>query len=315
MSEVRELYDNPTLAEVREVLMQNGKKSSGNWVFQCPVCHDESCDNLVFQKDAKYIKCFSCADNAGGKWVLTEITRKRGEKERENLKNIKVNIIEKFEKDSVQNSYWEKFADCNNYLLNNCELLDLLYKKRGIDKQTVMDCNIGFDKVKEEWVLPLHSLSYKGMLMGFEYRRKNFDLYPIWKEGAKPNKVRRDSGYVSDICIVFGDYVADILYIIEGFWDSYCIHQYLRNHGKTNYSVFSCSNGVGSLFNVLSRIDFSNFKAVKLILDTDKPASEVTEKIIQKYPFIKDSRKFLFDSGCKDVNEWLLKQIGGKNEK
>jgi DNA primase len=314
MSVCRELYDKPTLAEVRDVLMQNGKKIGANWVFQCPICQDESCDNLVFEKNANYIKCFSCVNNEGGKYVLTEITRKRGEKEREEQQNIKVNTIKKFEKESVQEEYWEKLCACNQYLLGNQKLLDLLYDKRGIDKQTVTDCDIGFDKEKEEWTIPLISLSYC-KLMGFEYRRKNFDLYPAWKEGDKQSKVRRDSGYVSDVCVVYDSGQKEILYIMEGFWDSYCIHQYLRNKGQINYAVYSCSNGVSSLLNVLNRVDFSNFKKVKLILDADKAGTEVTEKIIEKYPFIKDCRKFLFDSGVKDMNEWLLTQIGGKNGK
>ena len=310
MSDCRQLYDKPTLAEVRDVLMQNGKKIGANWVFQCPVCQDESCDNLIFEKNANYIKCFSCSNNEGGKYVLTEITRKRGEKEREGQQNVKINTTKKFEKESVQIDYGEKYLTTNNYLIDNQELLGLLYEKRGIDRQTVIDCGIGFDKDKEEWVLPLISLSYNLKFMGFEYRRKNFDLYPKWKEGDKQSKVRRDSGYVSDICVVWDFGNKETLYIMEGFWDSYCLHQYLRNKGRADYTVYSCSNGVSSLLNVLSRVDFSNFKKVKLILDADNAGTEVTEKIIEKYPFIKDCRKFLFDSGVKDMNEWLLKQRG-----
>lgn len=308
MSDCRQLYDKPTLAEVRDVLMQNGKKIGANWVFQCPVCQDESCDNLIFEKNANYIKCFSCSNNEGGKYVLTEITRKRGEKEREEQQNIKINTVKKFEKESVQEEYWEKLCNCNQYLLNNQELLDLLYEKRGIDKQTVADCDIGFDKEKEEWTIPLLSLSYC-KLMGFEYRRKNFDLYPAWKEGDKPSKVRRDSCYVSDICYVSGRTKNESLYLMEGFMDSYLMHQYLRNKGQTDYTIYSCSNGVSSYLSVLNRICFADFKEVKLILDADNAGSESTLKIIDKYPFIKDKRAFLFKGGYKDFGDWYMAEM------
>lgn len=299
MSTARRL-ENITLADIRDVLGQNGKKSNDNWLFQCPICQDSSCDNLIVKGNGAYIHCFSCANNEGGKYVLTEIERKRA-KERE--KEIANNNNPRFLDKTLQGQYLEYMGITNEYLLNNDELLDLLYKKRGIDRETVNDCWIGYDDTEEHWVIPILSLRYDNMLMGFEYRRKNFVKYD------NGSKVRREKGYITDICSVYGLDKAKTLIICEGFWDGYALHQYLRNRGKSDYTIYSCSNGVTSLVNVINRIKFFNFNEVKLILDTDDAGSKVTDEIISKFPFIKDKREFLFKSDCKDVNEWLMKEV------
>lgn len=294
----REL-ENVTLADIREVLCQNGKKSGSNWVFQCPICRDSSCDNLVVKGNGAYIHCFSCSDNEGGKYVLTEIERKRS-KERE--QNVVVNNTPRFLNKSLQEKYVEYMCIANEKLLENEELLNLLYEKRGIDRQTVIDCGIGFDETENHWVIPIFSLTYDGLLMGFEYRLKHFGKY------ANGSKVRRERGYITDICPVWGCKKAKTLILCEGFWDGYALHQILRNSGDDDHAIYSCSNGVSSYVSVLNRICFANFNEVKLILDTDDAGTKITNEIIDKFPFIKDKRAFLFKSDCKDVNEWLLKE-------
>ena len=304
MSTARRL-DNITLADIRDVLGQNGKKSNDNWLFQCPICQDSSKDNLVVKGNGAYIHCFSCSNNEGGKYVLSEIEKKRAE-ERKKEQNIAANDKPRFLNKELQSQYIEYMGITNDYLVNNDEILKLLYKKRGIDKQTVIDCGIGYDDTEEHWVIPIFSLKYRDYIMGFEYRRKEFDKYP-----SSGSKVRREKGYITDICPVYGNIdKAKTLIISEGFWDSYVLHQYLRNKGyKDDYTIFSCSNGVTSLVNVMNRIKFFNFNEVKLILDTDEAGNKVTDEIINKFPFIQDKRGFLFKSGCKDVNEWYLKQL------
>ena len=301
MSSARRL-DNITLADIRDVLGQTGKKSNDNWLFQCPICQDSSCDNLIVKGNGAYIHCFSCANNEGGKYVLSEIERRRAEKrEQEQQKHIAKKMKTDFRNEMVQTRYVEA---CNDYLMENNELLDLLYEKRGIDKQTVIDCGIGFDERNQEWVLPLFSLSsrHSCQIMGFEFRKKMFDKY------SSGSKVRRTSGYISDVCPIYGCNSAKTLYIMEGFWDSYCMRQYLRNRGEADreYTIYSCSNGVSSLLNVLNRIDFSKFSEIKLILDADKAGDEVTDKITDEYVFIQDKRAFLYKYGLKDFNEYLM---------
>ena len=303
MSTARTL-DKITLADIRDVLGQNGKKSGDNWLFQCPICQDKSCDNLIVKGNGEYIHCFSCANNEGGKYVLTEIERKRGyerKKERQ-ITNEQPRFLDK----SLQFQYIMYMSLTNNYLLEHQELLDLLYEKRGIDRQTVIDCGIGYDDTEEHWVIPIFSLKYDCKIMGFEYRRKNFDKYP------NGSKVRREKGYVTDICQVWGRSKAKTLIISEGFWDAYALHQYLRNKGNDDHTIYSCSNGVTSLVNVMNRITFANFNEVKLILDTDDAGDKVTDEIISRYPFIKDKRGFLFKGDYKDANEWLLATQEGR---
>lgn len=299
MTIIRKL-DNITLADIRDVLGQNGKKSNDNWLFQCPICQDSSCDNLIVKGNGTYIHCFSCSDNEGGKWVLSEIERKRAEERKRERENVVINERPRFFDKELREQYAEYMWITNEELLGNKELLDLLYEKRGIDKQTVRDCHIGYDDTEEHWVLPILSLKYE-CIMGFEYRRKNFDKY------NNGSKVRREKGYITDICPIWGRGSKKTLYILEGFLDSYCLRQYLRNKGcPDDYAICSCSNGVSSLLNVMNRITFANYNEIKLMLDTDKAGCENTDKIISKYPFIKDVRKFLFDSGCKDFGEWYM---------
>lgn len=298
MSTARTL-DRVTLADIREVLGQNGKKSGDNWLFQCPICQDSSADNLVVKGNGAYIHCFSCYNNEGGRYVLSEIERKRN---RERVPKV-IEHTPRFLNGVLQRQYLEYMLLTNEKLLADQQLLNLLYEKRGIDRQTVIDCGIGYDDTEEHWVIPIFSLKYENMIMGFEYRRKNFDKY------ENGSKVKRERGFVTDICTVWGCNKAKTLYILEGFLDAMCLHQYLRDKGQSDYTVYSCSNGVSSLLNVMNRIYFANFGEVKLMLDTDNAGCEVTDRIIDKYPFIIDSRNFLFKADKKDFGEWY--QSGG----
>ena len=297
MSTARKL-DNITLADIREVLGQTGKKSNDNWLFQCPICQDSSCDNLVVKGNGAYIHCFSCSNNEGGKYVLTEIEKKRAE-ERKKEREI-VNETPRFLDKRLQEQYVEYMYLTNEELLKNNELLDLLYEKRGIDRQTVEDCCIGYDDTEEHWVIPIFSLKYDYRVMGFEYRRKNFDKYD------NGSKVRREKGFIVDICPVWGQKKAKTLYVLEGFLDGMCLHQYLREKNQTDYTIYSCSNGVSSLLNAMKTICFANFGEVKLMLDTDNAGCEITDKITDKYPFIKDARGFLFKADVKDFGDWYM---------
>ena len=296
MSTARTL-DRITLADIRDVLGQNGKKSGDNWLFQCPICQDSSCDNLIVKGNGAYIHCFSCYDNEGGRYVLSEIERKRAQDRKQ--EQIVINSMPRFLDKKLQEQYIEYMCLANDALLDNQEMLDLLQEKRGIDRQTVIDCGIGYDDTEEHWVIPIFSLTYDPKIMGFEYRRKNFDKY------INGSKVRRERGYITDICPVYGCNKAKTLYILEGFLDAMCLHQYLREKGQSDYSVYSCSNGVSSLLNVMNRICFANFNEIKLMLDTDNAGCEVTDKIIDKFSFIRDVRNFLFKGGYKDFGEFF----------
>ena len=296
MSTARTL-DRITLADIRDVLGQNGKKSGDNWLFQCPICQDSSCDNLIVKGNGAYIHCFSCYDNEGGRYVLSEIERKRAQDRKQ--EQIVINSMPRFLDKKLQEQYIEYMCLANDALLDNQEMLDLLQEKRGIDRQTVIDCGIGYDDTEEHWVIPIFSLTYDPKIMGFEYRRKNFDKY------INGSKVRRERGYITDICPVYGCNKAKTLYILEGFLDAMCLHQYLREKGQSDYAVYSCSNGVSSLLNVMNRICFANFNEIKLMLDTDNAGCEVTDKIIDKFSFIRDVRNFLFKGGYKDFGEFF----------
>ena len=90
--------------------------------------------------------------------------------------------------------------------------------------------------------------------------------------------------------------------------DSYALLQFMLDKKQTDFTIYSCSHGAESLLKCLPSVNFSNFNEVKLMLDNDEAGDKATKAIIEHYPFIKDSRKFLVDSGCKDVGEFLLCQ-------
>ena len=52
----------------------------------------------------------------------------------------------------MQIYYAFAFDTRNDYLLDNDELLELIYKKRGITKKTVEFMNIGFSWQDNKWV-------------------------------------------------------------------------------------------------------------------------------------------------------------------
>ncbi len=294
-----------TLEQIEQVLGEKGKKVGRDYVFQCKVCMDDGKNNLIFSPEKGLLKCFSCSNNEGGQYVLDLINEKCPKKNHQKPMQTIINPQPRFLDKDLQEQYLIYMCLANEKLLESQEMLNLLYEKRGIDRQTVIDCGIGYDDTEEHWVIPIFSLKYVS-IMGFEYRRKNFDKY------SNGSKVRRERGYITDICPVWGRNKAKTLIISEGFWDCYALHQYLRNKGDDDHTIYSCSNGVTSLVNVMNRITFANFNEVKLILDADEAGNKVTDEIINRYPFIKDKRGFLFKGGYKDSNEWLLATQEGR---
>ena len=136
MSTARTL-DRITLSDIREVLGQNGKRSSGNWLFQCPICRDSSADNLIVKGNGAYIHCFSCSNNEGGKYVLTEIERKRAE-ERKKEQNVVVNEQPRFTDELLQSQYVEYMYITNEYLLEHDDLLSYFKNNEDIILEYVL---------------------------------------------------------------------------------------------------------------------------------------------------------------------------------
>ena len=175
-------------------------------------------------------------------------------------------------------------------------MLDYVYKKRGLSKKVIDLVGLGFDSEANQFVIPIFGLK-EDMITDFELRAYG-DKKVISRVGGGHNTV----------AMIYGAAKAKTLYFTEGFLDGYALLQYLFDKNQADFTIYSCSHGAESLLKCLPTVNFSNFEEVKLMFDADEAGDKATKAIIEQYPFIKDSRKFLVDSGCKDVGEFLLCQ-------
>ena len=277
-----------TLDDIIEHIGQPAKKQSGELLWQCPYCLDKGHDNLKYNTQKQVLYCF--ADSEHSKMLLSEINKKKF------ANNIDVSIPQYLTK---QTEYLEYQIKCNNDLLNNEKALAYLEEKRGIKKYIVDITGMGFDFDKKKWVIPVFN---NGYIIGFEYRGADFTKKRIWRE--KDTK--------RCLANIYGREKADTIYLVEGFLDSYVLLQMLKEHNKADdVAIASVSNGVNGTLAIMPEIKFNNFDKIKLLLDNDEAGDVMTERVLNKYPFVVDSRQFLKDNNVKDVTDYYL--LRGKN--
>lgn len=278
------MYNNLTLNQVTSILGEPTGKQGGEYVWQCPYCMDSHKDNMRFNERKGLLWCF--ADPEHSKAVLKQLS---GQKD--DYKPV-ANSVPKWV--TMQEKYIEYMAQCNWDLLENQEMLDYVYKKRGLSKKVVSLTGLGFDSEANKFVIPIFGLK-EDMITDFELRDYS-DKKVISRVGGGHNTVAK----------IYGLDKAKTLYITEGFLDGYALLQYLFDKNQTDFTIYSCSHGVESLIKCLPTVNFSQFDEIKLMFDADEAGDKATKAIIEQYPFIKDSRKFLFDSNCKDFCQWYL---------
>ena len=305
-----------TLNDIQEYLGQTGKKEGDEIVFQCGVCalsgQDKSKNNLKWNTKKNVLYCFK--DSEHSKIIMSEIMKKKHEAKRMENKEIP-----KFVKCQERYIYYQTF--CNDMLLGkfNKDLLDemlkigmcdkkeyethikvantdkslgaleYLYKSRGIGKQAVEECGIGVDFFEHRWVIPIYDMT--STLVGFEFRGLDF----------KNKQIKKEVGTPTCLAMIYGALNSKQAIVVEGLLDGIVLSQLAKDS-----LILSCSNGVQGTLKCLSQLQFNKYDEIKLILDADNAGSAETEKIITQYPFIKDCRKFLFDSGVKDIGEWYM---------
>lgn len=305
-----------TLNDIQEYLGQTGKKEGDEVVFQCGVCalsgQDKSKNNLKWNTKKNVLYCFK--DSEHSRILLSEIMKKKHEEKK--MSNVE---IPKYVKCQERYIYYQIF--CNDMLLGkfNKDLLDemfkigmcnkkeyethikvantdkplgaleYLYKSRGIGKQAVEECGIGVDFFEQRWVIPIYDMT--STLVGFEFRELDF----------KNKKIKKEVGTPTCLAMIYGALNSKQVIVVEGLLDGIVLSQLAKDS-----LILSCSNGVQGTLKCLSQLQFNKYDEIKLILDADNAGSAETEKIITQYPFIKDCRKFLFDSGVKDIGEWYM---------
>lgn len=289
--------DTITLQEVINVLGQPRTKISGEYVWMCPYCKDSHKDNMRFNAEKGLLWCF--AEPEHSKEIVKEIYSKRkNENYSSNYVPKKVeikNTIPKWELN--KNEYLEYMLITNDILVNDENLLEYLYKKRGLRKNTLELVGWGFDNTENFFVIPIFSLKYD-CIIDFEVREK-----------CQEKKIRRLGGGCSTIAQIYGCMKAKTLYITEGMIDGAVLLQWLLEKNQKDFTIYSCSHGVSSLYNCLNEICFSNFKEIKLILDNDSEGDKWSEKIVENYPFIQDKRGFLKEKSINDICDYYNKFV------
>lgn len=275
-----------TLYDIKKILGEPTDKQGGEYVWQCPYCLDSHKDNMRFNERKGLLWCF--ADPEHSKEVLKKMNGKESD-----YKPV-ANSVPKWV--TMQDKYVEYMAQCQEELLNNQELLDYVYKKRGLSKKVIDLVALGFDSEANQFVIPIFGLK-EDMITDFELRAYG-DKKIISRVGGGHNTV----------AVIYGTQKAKTCFFTEGFLDGYALLQFLLDKNQSDFTIYSCSHGAESLLKCLPSVNFSNFEEVKLMLDNDEAGDKATKAIIEQYPFIKDARKFLVDSGCKDVGEWVLCQ-------
>lgn len=308
---------NLTLDNLIGYLGQPEKKISGEYVWQCPYCRDSHKDNLKYNEQKGLLMCFANNDHA--RQIISCINKQSCN----NYSKIKKNLFDNPLEISPQLSekQYEDNLDymlkCNVELLKNEKALNHIKHKRGIKTLTVDACGIGIDKEKHTWVFPIFKYSTNDVkIIGFEYRppllpnaikEKRTEAEKNAKKG-----ITRKKGSISGMAMInCMTPKVEILTIVEGFLDGYALFQYLIEQEQFQYyQIVTPSNGIGSLLNQISEIDFKLYKEVYLYVDFDEKSRPVAEKILIKYPFIKTVK---LSCNCKDFNEHYVKCIKGNN--
>lgn len=285
------MHDNITLYDIKKILGEPTGKQGGEYVWQCPYCLDSHKDNMRFNERKGLLWCF--ADPEHSKEVLKQMSGNK--RDYQPVQKTSVPEVPKWE--IMQEKYVEYMEQSIEELMGNQELLDYVYKKRGLTRKIIDLVGLGFDSEAQQFVIPIFGLKEGCKITDFELRAYG-DKKVISRVGGGHNTV----------AMIFGRDKAKTLYFTEGFLDGYALLQYLFDKNQSDFTIYSCSHGAESLLKCLPSVNFSNFEEVKLMLDNDEAGDKATKAIIEQYPFIKDSRKFLVDSGCKDISEWLLCQ-------
>ena len=291
------MNESVTLQEVVSILGEPRTKLGGEWVWQCRYCNDSHRDNMRFNEKKGLLWCFADPDHS--KEVIKEIYSKRNNEEYKSNyvpKEVKLeNVVPKWEINA--DKYCEYMILAQDYLLNNDELLDYIYQKRGLRKNTIDTVGWGYDYTENCFVIPIFSLK-NDCITDFELREKSVE-----------KKIRRVGGGCATIAQIYGCKKAKSLYITEGMIDGAVLYQWMCENGCSDFTIYSCSNGVSSLYNCLNEICFANFKEIKLILDNDVDGDKWTVKIIEAFPFIQDKRQFLKAKNVKDICDYYNKFV------
>ena len=290
-----------SVEELREVLGHETKSKYGTYYFRCPECakmgKDTHGDNLVYNSSNGRLRCFGCGEGQmTALRMINEYRQKTGywQKSKEEREKSKP----KFEKKPLwyeinKEELLMYMCEATEELLEAEPVVEWLYNKHGINKQSISDCGIGMDADKNAICFPIFSINHEQILVGFEYRLIG-ETKKIWRTKDSP----------SGIAQVWGRKSAPYVIILEGYLDCYCFKQFLEKKGLSDdYLILTPANGANDLLKHLNKIDFSKYKTCYLLLDNDNVGDTVTDNILEQYNFFIDKREVLKKNNVKDFKD------------
>lgn len=290
-----------SVEELREVLGHETKSKYGTYYFRCPECakmgKDTHGDNLVYNSSNGRLRCFGCGEGQmTALRMINEYRQKTGywQKSKEEREKSKPKIEKKplwYEINKEELLMY--MCEATEELLEAEPVVEWLYNKHGINKQSISDCGIGMDADKNAICFPIFSINHEQILVGFEYRLIG-ETKKIWRTKDSP----------SGIAQVWGRESAPYVIILEGYLDCYCFKQFLEKKGLSDdYLILTPANGANDLLKHLNKIDFSKYKTCYLLLDNDNVGDTVTDNILEQYNFFIDKREVLKKNNVKDFKD------------
>jgi hypothetical protein len=211
------MHDNITLYDIKKILGEPTGKSGGEYVWQCPYCMDSHKDNMRFNERKGLLWCF--ADPEHSKEVLKKMNGKESD-----YKSVAKSVPKWV---TMQEKYIEYMAQCQEELLNNQDLLDYVYKKRGLSKKVIDLVGMGFDSEANQFVIPIFGLK-EDMITDFELR-----LY------SDKKVISRVGGGHNTVAVIYGTQKAKTCFFTEGFLDGYALLQYLFDKNLCHKKVLT----------------------------------------------------------------------------
>ncbi len=264
------------ISEVEKHLGYGLKKTGPNqYQGKCLYCsqegHDRHEDNLNFSPDKGFF-CGACINNEHGKRLAQEISKARTQDKKLNKQIRKA----KYDTNNI-----DKYS---SNLFENKEMLELVKENVGLSDDTIKECQIGYDKENNVFLLPMIALD--GSITGFETRvpenNKGEFKFSSKTKGFADNPEKCLSKINNPIN-------ASNAIICAGYKDGYAVYQYLKDIGEeNNWQILTNSNGEGNTAKALKpHVKYlGKFEKRVTCMDNDLAGKKATKKIEQEIPLV-----------------------------
>lgn len=268
-------FTNFTIEEVERFSGNSFKKSGADYQGPCIYCRQEGGDthgdNMHFNPKKGFF-CGACINNEHGKRLAQEIIKARTQDKKLNKQIRKA----KYDTNNI-----EKYS---SNLLKNKEMLELIKENVGLSEDTIKECQIGYDKENNVFLLPMIALDES--ITGFEIR------VPENNKG-KFKFLSKTKGFADnpEKCLskINNPKNANNAIICAGYKDGYAVYQHLKDIGEeNNWQILTNSNGEGNTAKALKpHVKYLEmFEKKALCMDNDIAGRKAVQKIEQEIPIV-----------------------------